>query len=259
VKNYYKILEVNENASQVQIKQAYRSLAKKYHPDKSSSVHAEQLFTEINEAYAVLSDPAQKSRYDQKDVYQPPSPQYRRRPRPGPSYRPRPKQEPDLDLKPYVRYFRIVSIIGLVFSSWLLIDFIIPRKVIEDRVVQIENVVATSRTGRRFVIGKKVTTEKVVFEIDKNESFRLFENQPIEIRRTAGLGIVTSVDFISTNAMERHSLGASIYGNFSFAWIILLFTSLIGVYLKKSPEMILNFAIVNGILTILVLYFTLIS
>jgi hypothetical protein len=255
-------LEVQESASPTQIKQAYRALAKKYHPDKSSSEHASLLFTQINEAYEVLSDPAQKMKYDRKDVYprQAVQPnQYRRRPRPAASYNARPAKDPDLVLKPYVRYFRMVSIVGLVLSSWLLIDYILPRTVIEDHVVRIENVIGASRTGRRFVKAKKVTTERVIFEIDNTEGIHLFQQQEIEIRRTVGLGIVTSIDFLSSEAMQRYSLAASVYGNFSFAWIILLITSSLGIYIKKPAEMILNFAIVNGILAILVLYFTIIS
>lgn len=64
-KDYYKILGVTKNASANQIKQAYRNLAKKYHPDRNpDSKHAEQRFKDITEAYEVLSDPAKRRKYD---------------------------------------------------------------------------------------------------------------------------------------------------------------------------------------------------
>ena len=61
MKDYYKILGVAHNASQDEIKKAYRKLAHKYHPDKGGD---EQRFKEISEAYRVLSDNEKKTQYD---------------------------------------------------------------------------------------------------------------------------------------------------------------------------------------------------
>lgn len=64
-KDYYKILGVERDASEAEIKRAYRSLALKYHPDKNPSSDATTRFKEINEAYEVLGDPQKRSKYDQ--------------------------------------------------------------------------------------------------------------------------------------------------------------------------------------------------
>lgn len=64
-KDYYKIWGVAKNASQDEIKKAYRKLAVKFHPDKNAGDKgAEDCFKEISEAYDVLSDPAKQKKYD---------------------------------------------------------------------------------------------------------------------------------------------------------------------------------------------------
>ncbi|WP_299821954.1 J domain-containing protein [uncultured Pontibacter sp.] len=65
-KDYYKILGVEKNALQADIKKAYRALAKKYHPDKNKDdTTAENKFKDISEAYEVLGDKDKRSQYDQ--------------------------------------------------------------------------------------------------------------------------------------------------------------------------------------------------
>lgn len=62
-KDYYKILAVQKNASQEEIKRAFRRLAHQYHPDKKGG--DEQKFKEVNEAYQILGDPKKRGQYDQ--------------------------------------------------------------------------------------------------------------------------------------------------------------------------------------------------
>jgi len=64
-KDYYKIMGLDRNASQEEIKRAYRRLARKYHPDVSKEKDAEARFKELGEAYEVLRDPEKRAAYDQ--------------------------------------------------------------------------------------------------------------------------------------------------------------------------------------------------
>ena len=63
-KDYYKIMGLNQDASEKDIKLAYRRLARKYHPDLSKEANAEERFKEMGEAYDVLKDPAKRAEYD---------------------------------------------------------------------------------------------------------------------------------------------------------------------------------------------------
>jgi len=63
-KDYYDVLGVSRNASQEDLKKAFRRLAMKYHPDRNKDDGAESRFKEIGEAYEVLSDPEKRSAYD---------------------------------------------------------------------------------------------------------------------------------------------------------------------------------------------------
>ena len=65
-RDYYEVLGLSKGAGEAEIKKAYRSMAKKYHPDMNpGDAEAEAKFKEVNEAYAVLSDADKKAQYDQ--------------------------------------------------------------------------------------------------------------------------------------------------------------------------------------------------
>jgi len=64
-KDYYKIIGVDRDATQDEIKRSYRKLARKYHPDVSKEADAEARFKEVGEAYEVLKDPEKRAAYDQ--------------------------------------------------------------------------------------------------------------------------------------------------------------------------------------------------
>ncbi len=63
-RDYYEVLGLAKGASKVEIKSAYRKLAKQYHPDRNKEADAEAKFKEVQEAYDILSDERKKDAYD---------------------------------------------------------------------------------------------------------------------------------------------------------------------------------------------------
>src|SRR5690554_3369101 len=64
-RDYYDVLGVSRDANEIEIKKAYRTLAKKYHPDVNKEPGAEEKFKEVQEAYEILSDPQKREQYNQ--------------------------------------------------------------------------------------------------------------------------------------------------------------------------------------------------
>ena len=69
-KDYYKIMELPRDATEKDIKIAYRRLARKYHPDLSKDPHAKEQFQVLGEAYEVLKDKTKRKAYDEEQLYQ---------------------------------------------------------------------------------------------------------------------------------------------------------------------------------------------
>jgi|UniRef100_A0A6C0IJ40 DnaJ-class molecular chaperone len=70
VPNHYQVLGVSENASESEIKKAYRGMSLKYHPDKNNTTEAQSKMHEINDAYSVLGDNEKKKQYDNQRKFQ---------------------------------------------------------------------------------------------------------------------------------------------------------------------------------------------
>lgn len=64
-RDYYEVLGISKGANETEIKKAYRSLAKKYHPDMNKEAGADAKFKEVQEAYEILSDSTKRASYDQ--------------------------------------------------------------------------------------------------------------------------------------------------------------------------------------------------
>jgi curved DNA-binding protein CbpA len=74
--DYYKVLDLNENASLEEIRKSFRTLALRYHPDKNKNVGSKEKFMKIAEAYEVLSDGIGKKNHDESITIKKSTPKY---------------------------------------------------------------------------------------------------------------------------------------------------------------------------------------
>lgn len=103
--DYYRLLGIPPDADQQRIRSAYRSLAKRFHPDTNrGSEAAAELFRQVNNAYRILSDPARRVRYDEELAKRQQS-------------RPTPAAKPTANLDPAQKFSRFVnSLLEAIFA-----------------------------------------------------------------------------------------------------------------------------------------------
>jgi len=120
-RGYYRILRVAPWATQDQIKQAYRAMAKALHPDLNRGQDTTAAFQAVNEAYGVLSDPAQRAAYDQTGSAVPPpmSAASGRAATPPPSYQIDPYTCVDCGcVSPKLRHIKYTQVVSYLIGSY---------------------------------------------------------------------------------------------------------------------------------------------
>lgn len=265
MKDYYQILGIGSQASDAEIKKAYRKLAVKYHPDKNPVDSTDELFKEINEAYEVLSDPEKKHRYDSGEniLKSPPTtqhrdPAYHRRARPYAAPQKKDNLQREL-MKQYLPIAKWISQIAVVASIMIIMDFIIPYNQDQEIIVEVQKVYMASRTGRivdPFLVllitesGKKleVSYEFNVVRLDA----------PIVVHRSTILGVPTKV-VSQNNPDNQERIQKSIYQNLIFFPIILAIFSLLSRFVSNNIESEFNIGLVNFVFLVLNIIFFMIS
>ncbi len=177
MKNYYDILDLTQDASKMQIKEAYRSLAKKYHPDSNNgSDQQSDLLKEVNEAKDVLGDKFKKLEYDQSLIQyklsqifnhqsQPPQSDYFAK---------------GSDREYSVRMQKPAIILGLFLLLAIFMLYLFPIKDNEWEMAQVDNTNATevyyASNGVDDLFGREGNTQPATYQI--NETAQILE--PLE-------------------------------------------------------------------------------
>jgi len=172
-KDYYRALGVARDAPQDEIRKAFRKLARKYHPDVSKEPDAEARMKEVNEAYAVLSDPEKRAAYDQLG----------RGYRPGEEFRPPPGWDAGFEFSHH-------DMPGGEFSDFFSELFGRLGARAHGRTISVTAIGAADNTASRLEsLTKEVGAQLVVSEVGRDHAGVVFPDYPrqeIELRGREG-------------------------------------------------------------------------
>jgi len=262
VKDYYKILNIDRYATEGQIKKAYRDLALKYHPDKAGAFNSHQIFTEINEAYQVLSRKDHRENYNFMYDYEHID---KKRERADTIFtetvnwktyvkekdgwiHPFIRRDDEVDLKPYIKSVRIISMLSFLFTFLIILDYFLPK-------VNYEQTVQAKLTTYKSMNTIIIATENFEFPVSFRYSKMIRAGDPAVVSLSAIFGIQYKLTVESRMDKYVFNPHYSIYNIFAFFLIILLVTSYIGLYQKKNnPELIFSAGVANVFLSVLVMY-----
>jgi hypothetical protein len=266
VKDYYSILGVSRQATQAEIKKAYRNLAVKLHPDKNPDPAAEILFKEINEAYDVVGDAEKRSLYDSRlenpfaEILNEP---VRHRTHRDPAYRrtnPPPKRKSEREqlretmmrLLPFTRKFLWAA---LSFCLLLALDYALPFAA---RTSTIQDVLDKqkrwTRTSRKLVTVSNiiVTDDGRSFEIGVDEGEHFVSGEIISVWYSRILSVPVKVR--AFDGFET-KISVSIYGVFLFAPCVLFIVSSLGLcFGAKKLDFSFNLFIVSAVIFAITLW-----
>ena len=207
--NYYEILGISKDAGQQEIRQAYRMLAKQWHPDKNQSTEAHQRFAEINQAHETLSDPLKRKLYDLRQqvghVFSGPMPWTARR-KPSPEEQRRQywqseagqRRKKELEREAVIfsrinRVLKFVAIISLAMGLLLVSEKYLasshgPQKVIEVK-ISLDDIKSANVHGAVVII-----TANDQFDMDLTLSQCIQVGDTLSIYRSPLLGLITQIE-----------------------------------------------------------------
>lgn len=253
-KDYYDILGVAKEASQEEIKRAYRQKAMRLHPDVNPSQEALFMFQELSEAYEVLSNPTLRADYDSDDIMiriPDEEPGYETSPRRAwnmsSRYDPDDRPFVDTDYAYYSRSTTIIGVITFLFAFSFLIDYLFYQTFSNETIEEI-SLKASQTNNPKDTDYLRVKTTHITLDIRRGLD-ELLKGDQLDIRRSllygntsfrrAGAGKYIRVDGISTLL-------------YIVAIICYLF-SLAAMLNKQHPERKFNAAIISGFLSMVLI------
>lgn len=259
MKDYYKILEIEHNASSDEIRTAFRKMALKSHPDHNSHPDAHQQFIEINEAYNILSDPELRMAFDlawkqytqPEIIHQQFYPRYQTPTQPTSVYKQKwykaKKQHKFHEYKKTtLRTSAVVSALSLAFVLLLFTDYFLSPIAYTDEQLMVAHKgdkMILIVQEHKFPVSARTSTEFFA----QCDYFEILQT-PI-FKQNKQFNAYTSARAYSFNPYY------SIYTVYVFFPVGLLIASLVGLVWPKEQESVVGGAIVSAIMVIFTLFF----
>lgn len=234
--NYLKILDLSIGATKAEIKAAYRKLSKKYHPDINKNEDAKERFIAINEAYKFLMDVGPKPNnekvtynYNAHDIaYE----EWRKRAREYAWRKAREAQrQQQQQLSRILYYFDFVAIAIIIFNIALAVDYLLPKNVVQDKVIHIKKVY---EGGSRYEKEGAHRYDDIYFEhfymrVNKEKYFKIAREDKAMVTATFLFEIPLYVEI--SKGVEKVKLKQvySVYAAFGFIIPIMF---LLGLFYK---------------------------
>lgn len=257
MEDYYQILGISPQATQLEVRSSFRKLAVLYHPDKNKTAEGEERFKEINRAYEILSNPEKRSVYDlsllrgnsstiTQSAHRDPA--YRRR---TATYRHHESRSNVQDLMAeYLPKFRWACYTALLVTLALVIDYSLPFDNYREDIAEINRMYRTGRGGGMiYDHDEMITGNGLVIRLQENDVMHFKNASYINVHQSVLFKKIVSVEVPSGKYKIRV---AAVYGNLFFVPLILFISSILGVVIRNNVEFSFNLSIVSLILLIIV-------
>ncbi len=257
-RDYYDILGVLNDATEEDIKKAFRQKARSLHPDVNQSPDALAHFQELQQAYEVLKDPGRKEQYDQREALtEPIEPSTASPPQRGAAWNSFSKYDPEYgyvntDYAHYSKMTTIVGIVTLLFATTFLIDFLFTNESTEQTIISVQNKGLMTKKPNDLEI-TVISTHNLQFEKTAVEA-ELVPGELIDIRKSLIYGFL-QVKRSNESSYQRATSMSLI--NYVLAIIVYL-ASLNAILNKKRQERKFNAAIIATFFSVMLLFFALV-
>ncbi|MCC3152595.1 hypothetical protein Q3A66_06275 [Hymenobacter sp. BT770] len=242
MQNYYRVLGIGPTATAVQIELAYvrqRARLKRLAADRVM----QSRLAEVEAGYDILANPRRRIAYDLLLAQEPDVPAPPRRPR------------NDEQLARYARMARSLNAALLACCLLLGLDWALPLREYPNETVRSRFPVAVSSSLSDPQLAYRVHTEHTSFRLPSSIGHRVRENQRITVWKTPLLGVVQRVSSPDSpdGPAPFQPYNGNIYGTFALLPLLLGVVAAVGVWPGRSPETVVNTAVVSGLLTLLAL------
>ena len=267
--NPYQVLGVPQEATQDEIKKAYRRLAKQYHPDRNKSKAAEVIIVRVNEAYEILSDPVKKARYDQpyqtfytqtdeEHLYEERKRAFRKR-KWEEAQRAEAKREKREKL--IYKIMRVLAFPCLAFAMVLVVDEWLPVNTyveIADRGWQVRG--PSGRSGRQGILSSYMQTPNFVLSVpnEVHLDYDYFGKPgPIKIEATPILKIPRFIEVITKKHLYVFDAAGTIYSILLPLHYIMLLSAGYVVYTRRYSKLSYSLCFLPIMLLLIIVVFQL--